>query len=115
MRDTHTHSLSLARQVCGRGQPARSICRETKVMLHPSFDDIHMRPATNRDAERVTALVSDVLAEFGLRIDPTETDADLRDIEKNYIEAGGTFELIEDERGNLLGTVGLYRLDAETC
>jgi putative acetyltransferase len=84
-------------------------------MLPPNFNNIHIRVASNKDAEKVTALVADVLAEFGLRIDPQETDADLRDIEKNYLKAGGTFELIEDDRGNLLGTVGLYPLDEGAC
>lgn len=84
-------------------------------MLSPSFDNIHIRLASNRDAEKVTRLVATVLSEFGLRIDPEETDADLSDIEKSYLEAGGAFELIEDEEGNLLGTVGLYPLDKECC
>jgi putative acetyltransferase len=86
-----------------------------KLMLSPNFPNIHLRLASKEDEEKVTALVRDVLAEFGLRIDPDETDADLRDIEKNYMETGGTFELIEDDEGNLLGTVGLYPLDQESC
>ena len=64
-------------------------------MMPTEFDNIIIRLASNKDREKVTALVAQVLSEFGLRIDPEETDADLRDIEKNYLEAGGTFELIE--------------------
>lgn len=78
-------------------------------------DDIVVRTATNQDRERVSELLGDVLAEFGLKADPAATDADLDDIEKNYLARGGTFELFEDEAGNLLGTVGLYPLDEETC
>ncbi len=84
-------------------------------MLHTSFDNITIRAASNLDREKVTALVSNVLAEFGLKIDPEETDADLLDIERNYLRAGGMFEVIEDERGRLLGTVGLYPVDDGTC
>jgi len=84
-------------------------------MISTEFDNIIIRLADNRDREKVTALVAQVLSEFGLPLDPEATDADLRDIEKNYLEAGGMFELIEDREGNLLGTVGLYPLDEETC
>ena len=84
-------------------------------MLPSSFDNITIRSASNQDEERITALVSNVLAEFGLQIDLEETDADLRDIESSYLQAGGVFEVIEDEQGNLLGTVGLYPIDESTC
>ncbi|HYO92850.1 MAG TPA: GNAT family N-acetyltransferase, partial [Pyrinomonadaceae bacterium] len=36
-------------------------------------------------------------------------------IEDSYFRRGGVFEVIEDAEGNLLGTVGLYPLDGETC
>jgi putative acetyltransferase len=84
-------------------------------MTPSSIPDITIRTASNDDRERITALVFDVLAEYGLRGDPESTDADLRDIEGNYLKTGGVFEVIEDGQGNLLGTVGLYPLDAETC
>lgn len=78
-------------------------------------EGIRARAATNRDGERVRALVFGVLAEYGLRPAPATTDADLSDIEANYPARGGVFELFEDEQGNLLGTVGLYPVDAATC
>ena len=84
-------------------------------MLPANFDNITIRTATNKDGEDVTRLVASVLSEFGLSFDPEETDADLLDIEKHYLAAGGLFEIIEDERGNLLGTVGLYPLDEQSC
>lgn len=76
--------------------------------------EICVRPATNGDCEKVKALVSGVLREYGLEFDPNRADADLSDIEANYIKAGGLFEILEDARGNLLGTVGLFPIDAET-
>jgi putative acetyltransferase len=79
------------------------------------IDDLIIRPATNRDRDRIIALVSQVLTEHGLQADPEGTDADLLDIEGNYIQPGGVFEVLEDGDGNLLGTVGLFPLNAETC
>ena len=80
-----------------------------------SIDDMFIRSAKNEDRDRVVALVFSVLSEFGLPPDPDLRDADLDDIEGNYIIPGGVFEVIEDKQGELIGTVGLYRLDDETC
>ena len=76
--------------------------------------EIFVRPATNTDCERVKLLVFSVLREYGLESDPDGTDSDLNDIEASYIKAGGLFEILEDANGNLLGTVGLFPIDAET-
>jgi GNAT superfamily N-acetyltransferase len=81
----------------------------------PTIAGLRVRAATNADLERVRGLVFDVLAEFGLRPDPAGTDADLEDIEASYWKRGGLFELLEDEGGRTVGTVGLYPLDGETC
>jgi len=78
-------------------------------------DDVLIRTATNRDTDRIVALVFKVLSEYGLPADPESKDADLKDIEGNYVRAGGVFEVIEDRVGNLLGTYGLYPLSKETC
>ncbi len=84
-------------------------------MLPQNLSEITVRTASNRDRERVVALVFGVLAEYGLQADPESTDADLNDIEGSYLQRGGVFELIEDGQGNLLGTVGLYPLNSDTC
>ena|SRR2546423_4130630 len=84
-------------------------------MTLSSIADIMIRTASNDDQERITALVFNVLAEYGLQGDLESTDADLQDIEGNYLSTGGMFEVIEDGQGNLLGSVGLYPLDRETC
>lgn len=76
--------------------------------------EITFRSATNADCEKVQKLVFGVLAEYDLQADPATTDSDLTDIEKNYLDRGGVFEVLEDAAGNLLGTVGLYPIDAET-
>ncbi|HXG84233.1 MAG TPA: GNAT family N-acetyltransferase [Pyrinomonadaceae bacterium] len=77
-------------------------------------DDIFIRPATNRDGEKIRNLVFGVLEEYGLKPDASGTDKDIADIEANYLNRGGLFEVLEDVRGNLLGTVGLYPIDRET-
>lgn len=73
-----------------------------------------VRTATNADCRKVQNLVLDVLQEYGLQPDLTGTDIDLSDIEAHYIARGGIFEVIEDQSGNLLGTVGLYPMDDKT-
>ena len=83
--------------------------------MDQSFSGVKIRAATNEDGEKITALVFDALREHELLPDPESTDADLRDIEESYFKTGGLFEVIEDEDGNLVGTIGLYPLNSETC
>lgn len=73
-----------------------------------------VREATNADCNRIQNLVFAVLAEYGLESDPEGTDSDLADIERNYIQRGGVFEIIEDREGRLLGTAALFPVDRET-
>lgn len=83
-------------------------------MSDPEVFEIFIRTATNNDGERVQRLVFNVLREHGLAPEIDGTDADLANLEANYFKRGGTFEIVEDADGNLLGTIGLYPLDAET-
>jgi putative acetyltransferase len=76
--------------------------------------EIFIRPATNDDCAGVQKLVFGILREYDLTIETGGTDADIADIEAHYTRRGGVFEVIEDAGGNLLGTIGLYPLDAET-
>jgi putative acetyltransferase len=83
-------------------------------MLPKDLSHLTIRSATNDDRERVAELVFGVLANYGLEPDPETTDADLQDIEANYLQRGGLFEVIEDGR-NLVGSVGLYPVTKTTC
>jgi putative acetyltransferase len=74
-----------------------------------------LRPATNSDCGAVRDLVFHVLAEYGLSPDPETTDADLANIEASYQASGGLFDVITDDAGGIVGTVGLYPLDGATC
>ena len=76
--------------------------------------EIKIRPANNADCENVQKLVFRILDEYGLKPDLPGTDKDITDIEANYINRGGVFEILEDANGNLLGTVGLFPIDDET-
>lgn len=77
------------------------------------LNEITFRAATNRDGEKIRRIVFGVLREYGLEPDCAGTDADLNDIEANYIRRGGLFEVLENSAGEIVGTVGLYPLNAE--
>ncbi len=77
-----------------------------------SIDDgIIVRAATNDDCARVRELVFEILDEYGLQGDPDGIDRDISDIESNFTDRGGIFEVLENEEGKMVGTVGLYPLD----
>ncbi|MCM3871164.1 MAG: GNAT family N-acetyltransferase [Pyrinomonadaceae bacterium] len=84
-------------------------------MIPSGLSHLTIRRATNNDLEAIVKLVFGVLREFGLEPDPAATDADLQDIEANYLESGGLFEVIEDPDGNLVGSVGIFPIDENTC
>lgn len=73
------------------------------------------RSATNKDIKEVTNLIYNILKEYGLKTDPDKTDLDLLDIELNYSNRNGAFDLLIDKQDNILATVGLYNIDDETC
>lgn len=74
-----------------------------------------LRRATNADCEPVRTLVFTVLGEYGLKPDPDGTDADLNDIERSYVARGGTFCVLEDNDGSVVGAYGLYPVEGRTC
>ena len=80
--------------------------------MNAAIDGFRLREATSADSPRVRALVFSVLAEYHLPTD-AHTDGDLDDIQSAY--AGGAFVVVEDQAGRLVGTVGLCRIDDETC
>jgi putative acetyltransferase len=56
-----------------------------------------------------------VLAEYGLEPSPSDTDADLDDIERHYVRAGGAFDVLLDDAGRIIGSVGVYPLGPGAC
>jgi putative acetyltransferase len=77
--------------------------------------NVFFRTASNDDRAAIENLVFRVLAEYGLSPDPNATDSDLRDIKGSYIAAGGIFDLLVNEAGDLVGSVGLCPLSNSVC
>lgn len=73
--------------------------------------EVSRRSAENNDRDAIQDLIFGVLAEFGLALDLEGTDRDLADIEANYLDRGGVFEVLVNSNGDILGTVGLFPLD----
>lgn len=76
---------------------------------------LRKRVATNEDGERVRGVVEAVLQEYGLDGDPEGVDADLVDLEASYVASGGLFAVLEDVRGEIVGTMGLYPKGEGVC
>jgi len=74
-----------------------------------------LRPANNGDCDRIASLVYGVLREYDLKPDPASTDADIKDIESSYFQRGGTFFVLEEKDGSIIGAYGLYPLEKHTC
>ena len=74
-----------------------------------------IRQATNKDRDALKTLISGVLIEYGLKIDLDNTDSDLADIESNYNNRKGTFDLLTENTGRIMATVGIYKIDSSTC
>jgi GNAT superfamily N-acetyltransferase len=74
-----------------------------------------VRPVQESDVPGVLGVVSTVLTEFGLRFgDGAETDAELEQLPGSYRERGGRFWVALDERGELVGTCGMFPV-GERC
>lgn len=65
-------------------------------------------PASSENQEEVREIIFSVLREFGLVPDPKTVDNDLWNIEEEYWEKGGIFELLLDENDKIVGTFALY-------
>jgi putative acetyltransferase len=76
---------------------------------------LSLRSAVPADRHAIEALVFSVLADYGLRGDPEGTDRDLADLDGVYLKSGGTFDVLIDEAGEVVGSVGLARVSATTC
>ncbi len=78
-----------------------------------SHQELSIREATNSDADAIKGLVFDVLTEYGITPSPEATDADLDDIERRYLRAGGTLRVITTASGTVVGCGGLLPISAE--
>jgi putative acetyltransferase len=76
---------------------------------------LSLRCAKPSDREAIKALVFGVLADYGLQGDPEGTDRDLADLDGAYLKSGGVFDVLIDEAGVIVGSVGLSRISDLTC
>ncbi|HUY92121.1 MAG TPA: GNAT family N-acetyltransferase [Pirellulales bacterium] len=78
-------------------------------------ETFRIRPATNGDAPAVRRLVFTILCDHGLAPDPASTDADLDDLEANYHRRRGSFDVLVDRDGQIIGSVGISPIDDKRC
>ncbi len=76
---------------------------------------MEIRQASNQDTADIRTVIFSILAEYGLMAEHEGVDADLADIEGNYMARGGSFDVVVDAENKIVGTVGLYPLDQQTC
>jgi putative acetyltransferase len=81
---------------------------ETPLEDDPLASAFWIRGFQRGDAQAVRDLVFGILEEFGLAADHAGTDVDLSDIELHYLAPGGAFWVVEDGRGRIVGTCGLW-------
>jgi putative acetyltransferase len=71
------------------------------------YQDYTIRQWQFADRSGTTAIVSSILAEYGLNWEPDGADGDVMDIETYYFDRGGDFWVVE-ENGQLVGTSAYY-------
>ncbi len=69
---------------------------------------VWIRPYLGVDQTQVRTLVTRVLGEFELELDPHGTDRDLEDVEDAYRRGGGEFWVVEQSGGWIVGTCGVW-------
>lgn len=74
-----------------------------------------LRSAINEDRTNIERLVFAALKEHGLEPDSANTDSDLLDIQASYFADGGTFDLLMNDSGQIVGSVGLCRIADTVC
>lgn len=79
------------------------------------MEPVNFRSASNADIPAIQELVFSVLKEYELEPDPETTDADLADIQASYFDNGGRFDVLVNDGGDIVGTVGLFSLSSDIC
>ena len=72
-----------------------------------------IRRASNRDIGAIRSVLHAVRSEFGVLCEHGAHEADLDDLELNYFQRGGFFQVVEDAGPRIVGCAGLYPLSAQ--
>lgn len=86
-----------------------------RTRIDAGFSGFLIRRARSADAAAIRNVVRDVLAEYGLTLEPAGMDNDLTDVHASYFERGGSFEVVVDSEGRVVGTCGVYVVDDKVC
>jgi len=79
------------------------------------FEGVRLRPATNRDAKGVIAVVQAGLQELGIDRTLEQTTRDLGDLEAGFVAPGGTFDVAVAPGADVVGCAGVEVIDATRC
>ena len=71
------------------------------------YQNFLIRDWQKQDCTLASAVIRDVLTEYGLPWEPTGADRDVLEVEKHYIDAGGEFWVVEKEK-KIVGTAAYY-------
>jgi putative acetyltransferase len=78
--------------------------------MKTKYRDFLIRSWETRDRADAFHLISDILAEYGLKCEPYGADRDVYDVEIFYHNKGGEFWVVERE-GNIVGTAAYYPIE----
>jgi len=78
--------------------------------LNKPFQSFLIRDWQPSDREAAAAVISTVLAEYGLGWEPTGADRDVLDVEACYQKVDGEFWVVE-EAGKIVGTAAYYPIE----
>ncbi len=73
-----------------------------------------LRKAIAGEEARILDLVRTALADYGLIVNPEETDKDITDLNRYYFENNGWFAVI-DEGIRIIGSYGIFRISNTVC
>jgi len=79
------------------------------------IEPFSFRKAENSDRTEIYRLVETVLGNYSLKMDPEGTDKDLLDLNESYFKNNGWFEIIENRQKRIIGSFGLFKINAEIC
>jgi len=73
-----------------------------------------LRKAIAGEEARILDLVSNVLADYGLIVNPEKTDKDISDLDRYYFENNGWFAVIDDGV-RIIGSYGIFKISNRVC